>query len=142
MVISPLETDWNNQEEKTILNSLRAIKDFRVIQPRPLITTLINLYKNKKIKQKELIKIISLLETFHFIFTAITSSRASGLESLYSKYSRELSRAEDNKNITALLKGLSIELKRKLEDISYESFENKFINLKFSNDFIKDKKRI
>lgn len=142
MVISPLETDWNNQEEKTILNSLRAIKDFRVIQPRPLITTLINLYKNKKIKQKELIKIISLLETFHFIFTAITSSRASGLESLYSKYSRELSRAEDNKNITALLKGLSIELKRKLEDIPYESFENKFINLKFSNDFTKDKKII
>ena len=142
MVISPLETDWNNQEEKTILNSLRAIKDFRVIQPRPLITTLINLYKNKKIKQKELIKIISLLETFHFIFTAITSSRASGLESLYSKYSRELSRVEDNKKITALLKELSIELKRKLEDISYESFENKFINLKFSNDFTKDKKII
>lgn len=142
-VTSPLEVDWKTQEERVILNSLQAIKDFRVIQPRPLITVVINLYQNRKLKLNQLIKFISQLEAFHFIFSAITSSRASGMESLYSKYSRKLSEVDDDKKIPKLLNELSIQLKDKLEsDISYMTFENRFLNLKFSNDFTKDKKVI
>lgn len=142
-VTSPLEVDWRTQEEKVVLNSLQAIKDFRIIQPRPLITIVIDLYQNKKIKLNQLVKFISQLEAFHFIFSAITSSRASGMESLYSKYSRKLSEVNDIIEIPILLNELSKQLKDKIEsDISYTTFENRFLNLKFSNDFTKDKKII
>ena len=135
--------DWQLQEEKNILNSLQAIKDFKVSQPRPLITIVIELYKDRKIKLKHAIRIISQLEAFHFIFSAITSSRASGMESLYSKYSRKLSEADKNVNIIDILNELSKQLKDKIEsDISYATFEDKFLNLKFSNDLTKDKKVI
>ena len=141
-VTSPLQEDWQLQEEKVIFKSLQAIKDFRVIQPRPLITIIIELYKDKKIKLRHVIKIISQLEAFHFIFSAITSSRASGMESLYSKYSRKISEVGDN-NIINVLNELSNQLKNKIEsDISYATFEDKFLNLKFSNSFTKDKKII
>ena len=142
-VTSPLLVDWQLQEEKNILNSLQAIKDFKVSQPRPLITIVIELYKDRKIKLKYAIRIISQLEAFHFIFSAITSSRASGMESLYSKYSRKLSEADKNVNIINILNELSKQLKDKIEsDISYATFEDKFLNLKFSNDLTKDKKVI
>ena len=142
-VTSPLQVDWQTQEEKVIFNSLQAIKDFRVIQPRPLITIVVELYKNKKIKLSQMVKFISQLEAFHFIFSAITSSRASGMESLYSKYSRKLSEVGDSDSIPKLLNELSKQLKDKIEsDISYATFENRFLNLKFSNDFTKDKKII
>lgn len=142
-VTSPLDGDWKTHEEKMVLNSLQAIKDFRVIQPRPLIAVVIELYQNKKLRLRELTKFISQLEAFHFIFSAITSSRASGMESLYSKYSRKLSNVDNDAQIPELLRELSRQLKEKLEaEISDAVFEGKFINLKFSNEFTKDKKII
>ena len=65
------------------------------------------------------------------------------MESLYSKYSRKLSEVGDSDSIPKLLNELSKQLKDKIEsDISYATFENRFLNLKFSNDFTKDKKII
>ena len=106
------------------------------------MTTVINLYKNKKIKVGDLSRFFSTIESFHFIFSAITSSRASGLESLYSKYSRNLANVEDSK-----IKPLLNELTKKLSDkiskkITYEAFEKKFLDLKYSNSFTKQKKII
>lgn len=141
-VISPLSEDWKGNDEKKIFNSLVAIRDFRVEQPNPLMTTVINLYKNKKIKVGDLSRFFSTIESFHFIFSAITSSRASGLESLYSKYSRNLANVEDSK-IKPLLNELTKKLSDKIsKEITYEAFEKKFLDLKYSNSFTKQKKII
>ena len=141
-ILSPLPSDWKTIEEKRIFESLESIKNFRVIQPRPIITTLLGLHQDKKLKLTDLINIINKIEAFHFIFSAISSSRASGLESLYSKYSRQLAIVSSKNQILALLKDLSKQLHDKLEDISYSTFEDKFINLKYSNGYTKDKKLI
>ena len=100
------------------------------------------MHQDKKLKLTDLINIINKIEAFHFIFSAISSSRASGLESLYSKYSRQLAIVSSKNQILALLKDLSKQLHDKLEDISYSTFEDKFINLKYSNGYTKDKKLI
>lgn len=128
--------------EISIYNSVMAIKDFRVKQPYPLMTTLLGYYNEKLINLKQLIKIFNQLEIFHFIFTAVTSSRASGLESTYSKYSQELIKTRDEKKIKKILGNLSEYLYNKIIDIPYENFEKKFVELKFSNEFTKDKKII
>lgn len=141
--ISPLHIDWKTQEERQVLYALMAINDFKVIQPRPLVTTLIGLYHNRLLKINDLNSIILKLEMFHFIFSAITSSRASGLESLYSRYSRQLNSSNDKVEIKKILSELSLKLKEKLNsEITYEGFEKKFISLKFSNNFTSDKKLI
>ena len=138
--ISPLHIDWKTQEERQVLYALMAINDFKVIQPRPLVTTLIGLYHNRLLKINDLNSIILKLEMFHFIFSAITSSRASGLESLYSRYSRQLNSSNDKVEIKKILSELSLKLKEKLNsEITYEGFEKKFISLKFSNNFTSDK---
>ncbi|MGB4898615.1 MAG: DUF262 domain-containing protein, partial [Ignavibacteria bacterium] len=119
--ISPLHIDWKTQEERQVLYALMAINDFKVIQPRPLVTTLIGLYHNRLLKINDLNSIILKLEMFHFIFSAITSSRASGLESLYSRYSRQLNSSNDKVEIKKILSELSLKLKEKLNsEITYE----------------------
>lgn len=141
-VISPSSEDWKNYDERKVFNSLVAIKDFRVEQPRPLIATVVNLYKEGKIKIREFSNFMSAIESFHFIFSAITSSRASGLESLYSKYSRKLISTE-NTSYKNILNELITQLKDKInKDVAYEAFKNKFLSLKYSNTVTKDKKII
>ena len=139
-IISPNVTDFN--EEINIYSSLRAIIDFRVKQPHPLLTTLLGYYKEKLINLNQLVKIVKQIEIFHFMFSAITSSRASGLESMYSKRSQELKRTKDKREIKIILDSISEHLFHKVSDIPYENFEKKFIELKYSNTFTKDKKLI
>ena len=56
--------------------------------------------KNKKlISHKSYLNTVRNLEYFHFVFTAICSSRASGLESKYSSFARKI-RSSTDQNIT------------------------------------------
>lgn len=139
-IISPLEIDWKEQESKEIYFSLKALNDFRVAQHRPLFLTLFTLYKNKLLNINELRESISKIEKFHFLFTAVCSMRASGLESTYSKYSRELRLLNDKVKIKNLLDELFEKLKHKLP--SLEVYKSKFEEIEFTNKITKDKKLI
>lgn len=141
-IVSPLEIDWKLQEEKRVLSALKALKIFRVSQARPLIMTSIELYNNKTINTTDLSNLLVKLEAFHFVFSAITSSRASGLESLFSKYSRKLNNIKQRKDAKILFSEISEQLGKKLEEVPKATFEEKFCNLQFSNSFTKDKKLI
>ncbi|WP_196852156.1 DUF262 domain-containing protein [Flavobacterium sp. CAN_S2] len=139
-IISPLEIDWKEQESKEIYYSIKSLNDFRVVQHRPLFLTLLYLYKNKLININELRESISKIEKFHFIFTAVCSMRASGLESTYSKYSRELRLLNDKSQVRKLLSELFEKLKNKIP--SLEVYKSKFNDIVFTNKLTKDKKLI
>lgn len=139
-IVSPLQDDWNLQETKNIYDSLVALKTFRVVQPRPFILTLFWLYKNKLIKPLELSEYLSKIERFHFIFSAICSSRASGLESIYSKYSRSLRKQNDKLTVKSTINDLLSQLS--LKTPTFEVYKENFIKLKYSNSYTKDKKLI
>lgn len=139
-IISPLEIDWKEQESKEIYYSLKALNDFRVAQHRPLFLTLFHLYKNKLINVNELRESISKIEKFHFLFTAVCSMRASGLESTYSKYSRELRLLNEKVKVRRLLDELFEKLKHKIP--SWEVYKSKFNEIAFTNKLTKDKKLI
>lgn len=139
-IISPLEIDWKEQESKEIYFSLKALNDFRVAQHRPLFLTLLNLYKNRFLNINELRESISKIEKFHFLFTAVCSMRASGLESTYSKYSRELRLLKDKVKVRKLLDELFEKLKNKLPTL--EVYKSKFQEIEFTNKLTKDKRLI
>lgn len=139
-IVSPLSVDWKQQEAKGIYESLNAIKIFRVVQPRPIILTVLDLYEKKLLKLSDLLVFLDKLQRFHFIFSAICSARASGLESIYSKYSRNLQNIDDKQTIKALLNDLIATLSTKLP--KFEIFDASFKKLKFNNFYTKDKKII
>lgn len=139
-IISPLELDWKEQEAKEIYYSIKALNDFRVTQHRSLLLAFFNLYKLKMININELRNSIEKVERFHFLFTAVSSMRASGLESIYSKYSRDLRTQTDKQKAKKIITELFIKLGNKIPPI--ELYKSKFETLTFTNKITKDKKLI
>ena len=139
-ITNPQEEDWTQQEEKWIYDSLQALNLFNTTQVRTFLIALIKQREEKKISFKDFSQGISMLENFHFVFTAITSSRPSGLESKYSKFARKLLSCDTKEKSRKVIE----ELKEDLLAIKpkYETFEEGFRNLYFTNDVTRDKKII
>lgn len=145
-IISPQEDDWKQQEEKKLLNSLRILSLFSKTNnlkiPRTFLLAALTKYKEKNINIHELSGTLQKIALFHLIFSAITSTRLSGLEKTYSKFARDIFIIKDKKRGKEILTIVNERLKTKLHDISYSDFERKFIDIKFSNKVTKDKRLI
>lgn len=138
--ISPIQSDWKQQEEREVYNSLNAINLFGVSQARTIILSLINAKERKLINVNEFREIIKKIEKFHFIFTAICSSRSSGLEARYSTLARELRETINKKATKEIIKKLEQYFSDKKPE--YEIFESKFNEIEFSNEKTRSKKLI
>ena len=94
-IASPNWDDWKQQEEKDIYRSLNALKIFELSQNRPFILSLFRAKESKLIKLSDLKNILAFIEGFHFLFTAVCSMRASGIEGSYSKAARAIFEANN-----------------------------------------------
>lgn len=140
-IVSPSESDWRRQEDKVIYESLIALNIFGTTQTRTIILALFDgKYDRKVISEKVLLKAMKAIEHFHFMFTAITSSRPSGLEHIYSKYARLLRASENRSNSAQVIDEMIGQLKEKLP--TYEAFEERYIKLSWTSKFTKHKKLI
>lgn len=139
-ILKPLEVDWKQQEEKEILISLGALRIFRVEQVRTLILALFDLRERRLMDLTTFKSTLKLIEKFHFIFTAICSSRPSGLEGKYSSFSRKF-RASKNKNeINKILSELNEYYLEKCPD--EEIFFINFKEIQYTSKNTKQKKLI
>ena len=145
-ITSPLDTDWKQQEEWKALRSLKILSIFNKTNnlkiPRTFLLSLITKYREKKVNIHALSDVLHKVALFHLIFSAITSTRLSGLEKTYSKFAREISNCDNKLDSKKILEKVEEKLKTKLKDISYTEFEKKFSEIKFSNNITKDKKLI
>ena len=139
-IVNPNIIDWPLPEEKEIYNSLIALNLFKVVQPRPLLLALKRARIENKINFHDHVNILRTLENFHFSFTAICSSRASGIDGKYSKTARDLEEANTRSKARQVLATLTNELRSKVPIQSI--FEQKFLELWFTNGRTKDKKLI
>lgn len=105
-ISSPLSQDWNQAEQRNFYMHFYALNLFNVTQVRILLLSLLNVYREKKIKFRTLKDTFEFLEYFHFVFSAICSSRASGLERRYSSYARKLYTAANKIEVSQHLKEL------------------------------------
>jgi len=106
-ISSPLNEDFPQQEQLPILNTLKALKVFGVIQHRPFLLSLFRARERKLIKQKKLMSTLSFLESFHFVFNAVCSMRASGIDGSYSKAARDLHNAKDPRSASKAINVLT-----------------------------------
>ncbi|MEY8734195.1 DUF262 domain-containing protein [Peribacillus frigoritolerans] len=138
---SPQVEDWRQQEEKSILESLMALGLFRVVSPRPLLLALFNKRKEGNLSLTFYIKSLRAIEHFHFTFSTICSSSASGLEIKYSSFARRLRQARNKQESHVIVNELISYLSQKKPTLDkfINSFEKK---LRYSEEYTKEKKVI
>lgn len=139
-ISTPISTDWKQQEEKSVYDSLIALNIFKVTQVRTLLLALLSQRNKKLLELTDLKECTIALENFHFLFSAITSSRASGLESKYSKYARNLRSCKDTKSSRDVLKELKDDIKLKVPAL--ETVREGFKTLVFTDEETRHKKII
>jgi uncharacterized protein with ParB-like and HNH nuclease domain len=128
---------WSNQRAyQEIIDSLLFIKSFNVTQYRIAVLALIRSKKEEKINMKWFIKSIVCIEEFSFIFFQLFSSRASIVESLFSKFSISLTKCKKEEAVSIIENDLIKVLSTFMP--SYEEFKVKFQELKYTNSLDKD----
>lgn len=128
-LFSPQIADWPEIERKQIYRSLKSIDSFRVISPRIFLLPLFELHKNSKVKLSQVKNALSFIEDFHFVFSAVTSSRASGLDRRYSKHAQKLIDIRKS-DVEKVIAGLRADLREALPGRA--AFVESFDELRFT----------
>ena len=103
---------WDKQQAE-MRSSLMAMNLFRVRQQVPATLSLVRGYKAGTINLNQIVKALSEIEKFHFLFTAITSQRSSGgISGMYALLARHVANIKNAQDATPVLK----DLKKKLQD--------------------------
>jgi len=140
-IIAPNFSDWKQEGEFKVYFSLNAIQIFNIQVANSLLISLIREYTGKNISLKYLIKALSAIEKFHFINNAVIGGRSSGLDTMYSKISREIYLAQDKHSKHIVIDNMISKLKEKLPN--KEQFESKIDSrLYFSSSNTKQKKLV
>jgi uncharacterized protein with ParB-like and HNH nuclease domain len=129
--------EWGKNEAE-VAKSLSALQLFKLSQPTPATLSLVRAYKNKKIKYAKLRDTISSIEKFHFIFTAITSSRSSGgISAMYSSFAKKLFESQDSQKASDEIADFKEKLRKKLP--SLDEFKVAFKEVIYTNSNSKQK---
>ncbi len=129
--------DWN-KNEVDVSRSLSALQLFKVSQPTPAVLSLVRAYRDGVIKYGKLRDALSAIEKFHFIFTAITSSRSSGgISAMYSSFARKLFESADPQAAADEISGLVDKLRSKRP--SLDEFKIAFRDVSYTNSNSKQK---
>jgi uncharacterized protein with ParB-like and HNH nuclease domain len=139
-LVSPDNYPWS-KEEGEIKECLQALQLFNVRQQNPMVLSLMRAYRENKLSLRTLRQMLLKIESFHFIFNAITSQRSSGsIASLYSKHAQELSNTDNPDKIQSINTSLTRRLKLKLP--AFDEFDVGFSALTFTKNKTRHKKLI
>lgn len=128
---------WDKNEVEAS-RSLAAMQMFKLSQPTPATLSLVRAYKDDKIKFSKLRDTLSAIEKFHFIFTAITSSRSSGgISAMYSSFAKKLFESDDSQAAAIEIQQFVDKLRSKLP--SLEEFKVAFKEVTYTNSNSKQK---
>lgn len=132
--------DWE-KNEKDVADSLYALQMFKLSQPTPASMSLVRAYRDNKIKYRKLRDTLSAIEKFHFLFTAITSSRSSGgISAMYSSFAIKLFESKDSQEASEIIQDLVEKLRDKRPSI--EEFRVAFKEVIYTNSSSKQKNLI
>jgi hypothetical protein len=107
----------------------------------PMVLSLIRAYREQKLTLRALLKIISKIESFHFVFNRITSQHSSGsISTLYYRHARDLTKTNNHDKIQSIFSSLSVSLKSKLPE--FEEFKIEFANLIYTKSKTRNRKII
>jgi len=115
-ISDPMPSDFRQQEEREVYNSLSALELFRANSSKVLLLALLDIREKNLITLSDFIKVLSCLENFHFIATAICSVHIPGLERIYSNKAIAFRRSQSIKESKDIMFSLMKELSSLLPD--------------------------
>lgn len=141
--VEPQSRKWPH-EERFAERSLAALAEFGIVQPAPLLLSLIRARNSQpKLKASHFNKTIQTVERFHFQHTVVSQLRSSGgVSEMYAKAARELTRAGDERSRRAEVLG---DIQRKLHERQpdREQFILAFVErFYFTNEYTKDSRLV
>ncbi len=123
---------WDKQERE-LADSIRALNLFRVVQPVPLMLSLLREYQSGNVTLATTKRVFRAMENFHVQFTAITNQRTGGGTAfMYSSSARLLLSAQSRDKKVRVLREFVTKLRDRVP--SYEEFEAAFIELEFTDE--------
>jgi Protein of unknown function (DUF1524). len=122
VISDPLPSDFRQQEEREIYTSLQSLELFRANSSKILLLALFDVRRKNLIALNDLNKILNMLESFHFIATAVCSANITNLERIYSKKAIEFRKSASIKESKDILYSLNKEMNDFLPD--YETFRS------------------
>jgi len=128
---------WDKNEVEAS-RSLASLQLFKLSQPTPAVLSLVRAYRNNVIKFAKLRDTLNAIEKFHFVFTAVTSSRSSGgISAMYSSFARKLYEAKNPQNASDEIHALIAKLRDKRP--SFDEFKVAFKEIYYTNSNSKQK---
>jgi hypothetical protein len=107
------------KEQKEIISSLKAMRIFKISQQTPGVLSLVRANKTGLISDKTLKRALRAIEDFHFLFTAVTSSRSSGgISAMYSSFGRKMFEAKDANEMGIVINELIDKLDERKPSVS------------------------
>lgn len=120
--------------ERELRDSLEALMLFRLRQPLPMLLALLRDLDSKVLRPRMVLRGLRVIESFHFIYTAVASQPSSGgVSGMYARSARELLAAGTPQAKANVLTELESKLRQRLP--SYAEFEASFLELRSSRVF-------
>ncbi len=133
----PSSRKWAN-EERGVAESLRALNIFRVVQPVPLVLSLLRAYDAGKISLSQLREILRDMENFHVQFTAITAQRTGGgTAKMYAATAEAISNASSKNHCALILKDFRAKMRDRVP--AKEEFVANFRSVEYLSNSTKQK---
>jgi hypothetical protein len=130
---------WNKNEVDASRSLAALFNIFKVSQPTPAVLSLVRAYRDSKIKFSKLRDSLRAIEKFHFLFTAVTSSRSSGgISAMYSSFGRKLFEAPNSQDAANEIAELVGKLRERRP--SLDEFNVAFKEISYTNNNSKQKK--
>ena len=139
-ITSPNARQWTQPEDRGVFETLEALDIFGVTQVRTFLLALFDVKRNGKIKHSKYLEVLKFLQYFHFVFNAVCSERASGLERRYSSYARKLREAECKESAAKCIRELISVLQANLP--SYDEYEARFEGINYTSKASKSKRLV
>jgi uncharacterized protein with ParB-like and HNH nuclease domain len=118
LINEPITTNFK-KTDFDIYESVHAIiKQFKIQVANSFLIALIREYRAGGISKKMCIKVLSVMERFHFINNAICSKRSSGIDLLYAKLAHDLYNAATKQDKHAIINRVCSDLLKKIADKS------------------------
>lgn len=139
-IFEPGRFDWS-KEQRSIMMSLRALTVFRLKQPIPMVLATLRSLSAKQITLAQAKRILSAIENFHFVFTAVTSQRSSGgISGMYSAAARDLDTAATAGDREVVIRELIDKLRKRVPSV--EEFNANFAQIAYTRTFTRRKQLV
>ena len=120
LINEPSQTNWSKNDYDIFESVFAITKQFKIQVANAFLIALIREYQENSVAKKSCLKVLSVMERFHFINNAVCSGRSSGLDLLYSKFAQELYQVSTRQDKHRIINRICQELNNKIE--SYSDF--------------------